>query len=416
MIDLNIEYSFYPVGQGLFSGGVLSLTSPPNERSVPRFRWVYDCGTTSSQLFVRNAVGNLKANMGSERLDLIVISHFDTDHISGLVQLLNKVGTKTLMLPWASLAHRLIIAFEQSISPSDPEFGFYVDPVGYLKDAAPEGFHEIVFVGFGDEGGPEDPEDDGRPFDFDPDRGLKLKYEVDENEAQLAEVLFETNDANRSTNVSVLKSGSAVSIVGLWEFVPYNDPLTRPKSLEAFQRAVDYFKNMLLSADNDHKERALLELKNVYLDAFPKSQLNNLSLFLYGSPVGKWETIDGWYGHFQFHHHWRHDLSQYKASIIYTGDGNLSSAGRWDNLNSYLGSKRSYQPLIFQVPHHGSKKNWHDGLADILQPACSIFSSDPTHRGFGHPHGEVLRDFWGYNVGQVDKQHWFRIELLIRRQ
>jgi beta-lactamase superfamily II metal-dependent hydrolase len=51
--------------------------------------------------------------------------------------------------------------------------------------------------------------------------------------------------------------------------------------------------------------------------------------------------------------------------------------------------------------HHGSKYNWYKGLAADLSPAISVFSSDPNH-SWGHPHAEVLRDFWPYGAVQVD--------------
>jgi hypothetical protein len=407
MTRLLVDYAFYPVGQGLFSSGSVAAQNSTNgTRSLP-FRWVYDCGTTSSQRYVRNAIGTFKGNVGTQRLDLIIVSHFDTDHISGLVQLLNEVGTKTLMLPWAPLAHRLVIGFEQDIAPDDPEMLFYVDPVTYLSNAAPEGFDEVLFVGFGDDEGPPDPEDDDRPVDFDPEGPLRLKYLRDEKWESSEKQKATAVDSNISRNVNMLQSGSALSILGLWEFVPYNDPKTRPKQLGTFQKVVDHLRNNLLSAHEDATKQALNSLKAFYVRTFPKSQLNDLSLFLYAGPIGSWATYAErpWYGY----------LVEGPASVIYTGDGNLGSSKRWHKLSSYIGTKRSYHPCVFQVPHHGSKKNWHDGLADLLNPTLSVFSSDPTHRGFGHPHGKVIRDFWQHHVVQVDKSRSFDARLYLTK-
>lgn len=52
--------------------------------------------------------------------------------------------------------------------------------------------------------------------------------------------------------------------------------------------------------------------------------------------------------------------------------------------------------------HHGSRNNWYEGVAQELEPIVSIFSSNPRHRRFKHPHGEVVRDFLRFQPIQVD--------------
>ena len=404
MITMQPEYMFHPVGQGLFSSGVVAAEDKDRGLTSQNFRWVYDCGTTSSQRFVRNAVADLKTEVAPKKLDLVAVSHFDSDHISGLVQLLNEVRTKILMLPWAPLAHRLLIGYQQDLAPDDPEFDFYVDPVAYLTGAAPDGFDEIVFVPFGGDEGPPEPDGEDRPLDF--DSGGELIFDVSREDLS-AELIAQDNIDREKPKVSMLAHGSTLTVFGFWEFVPYNDPLTRPKDLGVFQSAVNQLRTRLLSGDKDDTKGALRDLKTIYVTTFPKSQLNDLSLFLYGGPIGNWSICwpQFWHGHIL--------LPPSAASIIYTGDGDFSSPERWETFRDYVGPKRALQPFVFQVPHHGSKKNWHSGLASTLSSTLSIFSSDPSRRGFGHPHGEVLRDFWGHQMAQVDKQRSFRSRLLL---
>lgn len=64
---------------------------------------------------------------------------------------------------------------------------------------------------------------------------------------------------------------------------------------------------------------------------------------------------------------------------------------------------------LFQVMHHGSRHNWHKGVAAKIAPDVSIFSSDTGHRRFGHPHAEVLRDFWGFGAVQVDRYRSYHL-------
>lgn len=443
MIKLNVQYHFFPVGQGLFSEGRLSINRQGDRAQVSDFRWVYDCGTTSSQRLVRNALNQFNERIYGRRLDLVVISHFDADHISGMVDLLNTTGTKTLMLPWAPLWHRLVIGYSQGLNPEDPEFEFYTNPVKYLNDQAGDGFERIVFVPFSSGEGPPEPEGSEEP-DFDPDGKPSLKFDWEKDtefdkygQDELSERMLYRNDLRYGQESRMMRRGTAVKFFDLWEFIPYNDPSTRPKKEEAFVQQVNHLRQELLDSSDDIREDALRKLKLHYVQSFPKSQLNDLSLFFYGGPVGVWKNcgpcggmnyggacflntdFDKWlYFHRRFMDYFGcHDGTNqvYDGSVLYTGDGDLSKIEKWKSLSNYIGIQRTVRPSIFQVAHHGSRKNWFDGLADLIEPSVSVFSSDPSHRRFGHPHSEVLRDFLPYRPFQVDKVNAFLSSFLLYR-
>lgn len=62
-----------------------------------------------------------------------------------------------------------------------------------------------------------------------------------------------------------------------------------------------------------------------------------------------------------------------------------------------------------QVPHHGSKHSWHEGLAQKLSPNISVFSSDP--REYSHPNIEVLTDFFLNTPILVNKNFMLELEI-----
>ena len=70
---------------------------------------------------------------------------------------------------------------------------------------------------------------------------------------------------------------------------------------------------------------------------------------------------------------------------------------------------------VFQVMHHGAENNWHSGIAAKLAPSASIFSSNPAHKKYRHPHAQVLRDFWSHFPIQVDKEIGFHLVGLVER-
>lgn len=110
---------FYPVGQGLFHacrGRGYSL--------------VYDCGTRSAQgdKILERALGLLREELDGQKVGHLVISHFDKDHISGVVRLSAEIGVHTVVLPELSPVQTLYIAATQGLGVrTAAEFRAYVD-------------------------------------------------------------------------------------------------------------------------------------------------------------------------------------------------------------------------------------------------------------------------------------------------
>ncbi|MFZ7275210.1 MBL fold metallo-hydrolase [Avibacterium avium] len=95
--------TFWGVGQGLFSSGVIS-------RNNKDFIWVYDCGSDNQNL-VDQAIERMKFHYKKEEINLLVISHFDKDHISGIKTLCQHYKIKRIVLPYYTLWDRLYFFF-----------------------------------------------------------------------------------------------------------------------------------------------------------------------------------------------------------------------------------------------------------------------------------------------------------------
>lgn len=97
-----------------------------------------------------------------------------------------------------------------------------------------------------------------------------------------------------------------------------------------------------------------------------------------------------------------HGLTPFNAgSVLYTGDGYLNTPERFDSLQVFLGTARMNGLALSQVMHHGSRFNWHVGLADKIWPVISVFSSNPDHQRYRHPRTEVSADFAPYGPLQA---------------
>lgn len=433
MIELRAHHEFFPVGQGLFSFGSVVLKQPkpiakpkPGVRPVktPRsaqrtveyaYRWVYDCGSSTAKRLVSNAIGEVKSRCRDDRLDLLTISHFHNDHINGVVEILKRVGAKTVMLPWAPLWHRLAIGYAQGLQAGDAEFRFFVDPVAYLIEEAGDGFDRVLFV--------MPSEDEGPPFDPDltmpelPPEGPD-DTEKDEGPGEWVSGA-ELEVGNAPWKVKTLRPGQSVpALLGAWEFIPYNDPTTRPADPEGFATIVDGYRDILMHGNEVQRTAALRDLRNHYDEIFGRAAMNDVSLFLYGGAVGHWAGQSSYSCDCMFHRLvgfcgcWKQN--EKRGAILLAGDGNLNSPQRWDTLSRYLDQRRARHACIMQVPHHGARANWHEGLAGLAAPGTSVFSSDPRH-SYGHPHAEVLRDFWPFRPVQVDQHAGFATSIFLEK-
>lgn len=404
MWHLDIYHRFHAVGQGTFASGRIKWSShqPGRHPFDPRaagknpercFSWVYDCGSSTSQALVDRGIQDVSRDLPGGILNLLTISHFHADHISGIIRLLNAVvRADMLILPWAPLWQRLLLGFEQGLNETDPLFGFYVDPAGYLAEAAPGRFRRILFVlPWNDEGRRRDPDE---PFPSDPERSEGGEDGREPYEPLNDSREFPESDANRKY-ARKLEAGRPLHVGEYWEFLPYNDPGSAPQNAVSFKAAVNDQRKKLLGADNSERAAAFKALRRLYVECVPRNMQNALSLSLYAGPVPlyRWEHSAS---EVLCHDIMKNSYSSWECRradgtvpILYTGDGDFSVLSQWFHFYECLGDKRLHAIGTFQVPHHGSKNNW--GCDRAFYPNISVFACDP--RKFRHPDAGVLRYF-----------------------
>ena len=93
-MTLHITRRQFPVGQGCFHAGSVSIQEASNT-----LHYVYDCGSTN-QRYLRRHVNWYREHTSS--IDALFVSHFDSDHVSGLDQLLGATNVKTVYIPYVN--------------------------------------------------------------------------------------------------------------------------------------------------------------------------------------------------------------------------------------------------------------------------------------------------------------------------
>jgi len=421
-----LQFDFHPVGQGLFATGSIGLNG------ASPFRWVYDCGTSSKQKLIDAAIASLVGSWGEAReeapgikpaIDLVIISHFDEDHISGIVGLLKAFRVRYLLLPYMPLWKRLAAAFDQGIRIDDPFMQFFVNPVAYIRRYDDARDVHFLFVPESDGDGPS-PEPGGGEDEGGSEISIDLRFDGSPKDSSPG-WSDDTGAFNRGQSASLLAPSSRLRLGNLWEFVPYNDAHLVTKVSEEFISFVNKLGDNLLSVNTSEKERRdiIRKIKSAYCKTFGHDAAgrNQISLFVYAGQIPKkgrhFHTTfrsrfecDRVFGvlndHHIFYEHWYrgHHGTSTLPNILYTGDGYLNNEVRLLSLRRYFGNRNRLRNLgVLQVMHHGARDNWYHGVANSLAPSVSVFCSDPNRKRLGHPHAEVLRDFWNYCPVQVDQ-------------
>jgi hypothetical protein len=410
------ELYFHPVGQGLFSSAKVE------KKGIDKpLTWVYDCGTVSAGANLPRQIERLRRTFPKPRnkkakLDVVTISHFDKDHISGISALLGKFSVGVLLLPFLPIWHRTFLAFTQGLLPSDHQFAFFANPVDFLTRLDGSEIDRIIFVPPSDGESPRGEREAPNLESANLEESWSILAETSSPESGDREDFSALSPAQPGPRVEMLRRNGQLTAGGVWTFLPYNDAASAPSSLWASRAKAAALGQELLRG-NTEAERAesLKKLKELYDEHFGRNgaRRNAISLFLYTGISGHHRPFCSearlssrpWR-----RDHWGHDCPVTEAGMLYTGDGDLHERGRLARLLSFLGPDRIRGLNCVQVMHHGARRNWFRGVGTELAPLFSVFSSDPKNQAFRHPHPDVVADFARFRPVQATLQRSVAIE------
>lgn len=272
--------------------GCITSVQEKNEKEKRRFSWVYDCGHKD---FNRQIPDNGK-------VDLIVLSHFDADHVGGAYDLIQRNKGAMCIAPYLDEDMRILILSENSESYIQSDID-----IQFIERLFRQGADDnIIFI--------QDEEPDLK----------KIKDRV----------------------TTKLQSD-------FWTFYPlqYQDP-----SLKQYQYVCNGIKNQFGSLTNILKglsnnrtafsKQLYNEYKKLILQAFPKKKqisvtANSISVCLYSGPTDNFNYQSvGW---------------------LHTGDTNLKNKS-WFNTFKSVFAKYKDNIGVISLPHHGAKSCHNSSL------------------------------------------------------
>nr|WP_294630140.1 MBL fold metallo-hydrolase [uncultured Rothia sp.] len=108
---ITVDRYHYPVGQGIFSAQVIKGLGDS------KYVCVYDCGSVSGADEMHICVNNLYEKLNTNgkdgaKIDLLVISHLDKDHVNGVSELIKLFDIKKIVIPYMSKIEKIMLALD----------------------------------------------------------------------------------------------------------------------------------------------------------------------------------------------------------------------------------------------------------------------------------------------------------------
>lgn len=212
---INVNWVQHPIGHGGFHTGV--MTSPDQ----PRFTWIFDCGAKATAKF--DAYLRRWLQRHPQPIDWLFISHFDTDHVSGLETLMSRAVVIDVMVPYLNereLAVQLLYEAGRD-RLSRPLVELAADPAGYFLS---RGAERLTFLNGDSSERTVLGEDPDRP----PPEGRGWKVKCYPPPRDLKSPSWAMKDSLGDSAVRIVDGGCDLSFMHAGEgmrFKPYRAPL-----------------------------------------------------------------------------------------------------------------------------------------------------------------------------------------------
>lgn len=335
LISMKLIRNIHNIGQGAFYTEKFYNDENNNIANI-----IYDCGCERNiPLRAKELIKKSFKLEKKDTIDILFISHFDADHVNGILTLKESVNKISyVIIPELSEEEKIILSAISKIRKEDK----YIQSL--ITD--PESF-----------------------FNPNHDEGTKIIYisKADENTNNDNEGI---TDLESLSNKEKIPSGSPIKYKNInWLYIPINCP-TAEETIIEFKELLDD-NGLTIESLKNIKKGIVSKFKKCYEKVF--KDVNTYSLVLYSGP---------------------YDINQYRrlSSCLYTGDVNLNKRNILNELN-IIPPKHINNIGLIQVPHHGSLESYNPDILYKINNDCRIFFlSYGIYNTYGHPSSLIIED------------------------
>lgn len=324
----HVDLEYRNVGQGLFYTGVFRDL---DRESV--FSMVYDCGTLSNGNYICSAIEDFIGDLDGHGINLLIISHFDADHINYIDKLIAEVGAPNrVILPYLTPSEVLIAySIAETADASDSVLSLIIDPTAFFLE---KGTTEVIFLHPNGEDSEEGIESQG--FDF--YNGLRP---------------YEKNI--KKNGVEHFYDSGFISIGIIWK-LKFFQKSVKSERLSAFKALLH--KKFKLSEGEKIEPKELIKkkgslnaLRGLYKEAFGKQGMNNTSVVVHHFKICNNSSLSVIKSKYSYPLLNRQVHSE--TNNLLTGDLKIGPLCYKKITNKWRGIENT-KFLSIQIPHHGA--------------------------------------------------------------
>ncbi len=356
---MELTRTIHPVGQGGF------YTESLKDDNGKEFLVAYDCGGNNKQFmedYLKSFIHNSRDG-GKMVIDAVFISHLHADHVNGLKYLLDNAYVKYLFLPQIT-DEMLIEVLLYNCHINKEDYQKLSNFIFSIREGQSQ-YRETKIV-------------EVLPATNDD----RINVESNNNTVDLT-----SNELPREIHSRTIMSVGATPI---WLYIPYNPPvrqndeMTFPQYLKQGLGLTNLSPNMLPDIIRENEE----EIKQYYAEYFNGNH-NSYSMTLFsGLRKPDCYHFDSYHRRCMMRRHCSCDSCCCRRkyctpNCLYTGDFEPTFINDIKSFYSDLWKTIS----SIQVPHHGSRNNYHPVLYTY---ACKGFISVGTRNRYHHPNTDTL--------------------------